>query len=266
MNPVEFESLWRSLYPLLLAFPRLLAMFIVVPLLPQGVFPALPRTAAALALSLCVYPFVAAHMPEVRLSQIEWVALVLKEVLIGTLIGLAVGAVIWVFESVGTLIDIQAGLSNATLYDPFGGHEGGPLAAFLALLGAVLFVGCGGLYVMISLVFDSYRLWPPGAFTPVFGPAFLDAALAGLGDVTSLIVRAAAPIIVVLLLVELGVGFIGRVVPQLNTFFFVMPIKSLLAALMLALYVPYLLDITRRETGELATTLLGRIGLSLGLR
>jgi type III secretion protein T len=42
-------------------------------------------------------------------------------------------------------------------------------------------------------------------------------------------------VILVLLLVELGMGLVSRAAPQLNVFVFAQPLKSLLATLMLAL-------------------------------
>jgi type III secretion protein T len=50
------------------------------------------------------------------------------------------------------------------------------------------------------------------------------------------IVKLASPVILVLLLVELSLGLIGRMVPQLNIFVFSQPIKSVLATLMMLLF------------------------------
>ena len=49
----------------------------------------------------------------------------------------------------------------------------------------------------------------------------------------------------VLLLVELGIGLVGRVAPQLNIFVFAQPVKSLLASLMLLLFMYFLFDSLR---------------------
>jgi type III secretory pathway component EscT len=44
---------------------------------------------------------------------------------------------------------------------------------------------------------------------------------------------------------------VGRVVPQLNVFFFTMPLKGALAALMIALYLSYLADIASAQVSGL---------------
>jgi type III secretion protein T len=59
----------------------------------------------------------------------------------------------------------------------------------------------------------------------------------------------------VLLLVELGMGLISRVAPQLNVFVFSQPLKSLLAHLMMLLFVFFvyesLQEFLRPENGVL---------------
>jgi type III secretion protein T len=56
-------------------------------------------------------------------------------------------------------------------------------------------------------------------------------------------VQLAAPAVLLLALVDIGFGLLNRVVPQLPVFFFTMPIKGALAALMIAMYIPYLSDV-----------------------
>jgi len=46
----------------------------------------------------------------------------------------------------------------------------------------------------------------------------------------------------VLLLAELGLGLIGRIAPHLNVFVFSQPLKSLLANLMLLLFLYFVYD------------------------
>jgi type III secretion protein T len=156
-----------------------------------------------------------------------------------------------VFESVGALVDFQIGLSNAAIFDPFGGHDAGPLTGFMARLAVMLFVVGGGLQVLASLLFESFRLWPVASFYPSLGERLFELGTGSLSSITQLIERLAVPIVLLLVLVDLGFGLINRVVPQLNVFFFTMPIKGVLAALMIAIYLSYLIDIAGAEMADL---------------
>jgi type III secretion protein T len=232
---------WSFLAPLLAALPRIGAAITVAPLFPAALFPRLLRGAVAVSLALYLYPHMAAHMPA-AMTPLPWLALIGKELLIGGLIGFAVGTLVWALESVGSAIDLQVGFSNAQLFNPFVGHGSGPLGQLMASLAVTLLVTTGGLQILASLLFESFRLWPMQSFYPSTEQL---ASLAG-GSVQSfaeLVVQLAAPVVLLLALVDVGFGLLNRVVPQLNVFFFTMPIKGALAALMIAMYISYLSDV-----------------------
>lgn len=246
------QPLWSLdvLVPILAAVPRVGAAISVVPLFPASVFPLFLRGTIVMSLSLYLYPHMAAQI-SMDLSLLTWLGLIAKEIFIGALLGLAVGALVWVFESVGTVLDFQVGFSNARVFDPFGGHEAGPLGEFMTRLGVVLFVAAGGLQVLAALLIESFRLWPVASFYPSITAQL--SALAGTSarSLAELTVRAAAPAVLLLAFIDLGFGLVNRVVPQLNVFFFTMPIKGILAALMVALYLAYLSDLVGSQLAGL---------------
>jgi type III secretion protein T len=165
-----------------------------------------------------------------------------KEALIGVLIGLGFGVFIWAIQSAGDLIDFQTGAGNAAFFDPAAGHEGGPTGNFLGWLVITLFVSAGGLLVLIGVLIDSYRIWPVASFFPKIG-AVIEQFAVRQGDSLFLwIVKLSAPVIFVLLLVDLGMGLVARIAPQLNVFVFAQPLKSLLATLMMLLFLFFLYD------------------------
>jgi type III secretion protein T len=251
MNPAPGgQALWNTFAPMLAAMPRISAAVSVAPLFPTTLFPVLLRGAVVMSLSLYLYPHMAAHMPT-GAEPLTWLALIAKEALIGALLGFSVGTLVWVFESVGAMIDFQIGLSNAMIFDPFGGHEAGPLTRFMTRLGVILFVAGGGLQVFVSLLYESFRLWPVASFYPIVSDRLADFAGASIESIAQLVVRLAAPVVLLLALIDLGFGLINRVVPQLNVFFFTMPIKGILAALMILIYLSYLTDVVASQISGL---------------
>jgi type III secretion protein T len=243
----DTQFLWNLLAPLLAALPRIGAAVTVAPLFPTRIFPKLLRGAIAISLGLYLYPHMAAHMPAAT-TPLLWLALMGKEILIGGLIGFAVGTLVWALESVGSAIDFQVGFSNAQVFDPFGGHQSGPMGHFMTSLAITFLVAAGGLQVLASLLFESFQLWPMVSFYPSTGQL---GALAGSSaqSLAELVVHLAAPAVLLLALIDLGFGLLSRAVPQLNVFFFTMPIKGALAALMIAVYVSNLSDVL---TGRLS--------------
>ncbi|HWT21238.1 MAG TPA: type III secretion system export apparatus subunit SctT [Variovorax sp.] len=253
MDPsIELASFERFFSSVVLTLPRLFAIFAVVPFLSGGMITGTVRNGLLLMLALFMSP-VAGDMPVASIGT--WVLIAGKEAFIGLLLGLGFGIFIWAVQSVGDLIDFQTGSSNASFFDPVAGHENGPTGEFLGWMVITLFVSAGGLLAMLGVVVDSYRLWPVASFFPNLGLVIEQFAIRQ-GDTLFLwIVKLASPVIFVLLLVELGMGLVSRVAPQLNVFVFSQPLKSLLAHLMMLLFVFFvyesLQEFLRPENGVL---------------
>ncbi|AKJ32075.1 type III secretion system export apparatus subunit SctT [Caldimonas brevitalea] len=232
-SSLELAAAERLFASVALTMPRLFAVFAVVPFLSGGMITGIVRNGLLLILAIFISP-VAGEMPSVSVGT--WVLIAGKEALIGLLLGLSFGIFIWAIQSVGDLIDFQTGSGNASFFDPVAGHENGPTGEFLGWMVITLFVAAGGLLAMLGVVVDSYRLWPVGSFFPDVGFVLEQFAIRQ-GDTLFLwIVKLAAPVVFVLMLVELGMGLISRVAPQLNVFVFSQPLKSLLAHLMMLLF------------------------------
>ena len=251
-GPIELHAIESMLAPIALTLPRLLSIVLVTPFISPEVVNGLTRNAIVLMLAIFISP-AAGDLPS--LTLVSWAAIAAKEAFIGVLLGLGFGIFVWAIQSVGDLIDFQTGSANAPFFDPVGGHEGGPTSGFLTRVVITLFVASGGLLAMVGVIVDSFRIWPVGSFYPHVGKV-LEQFTVREGDTLFLwTVKLAAPVIFVLLLVEVGIGLIGRSAPQLNVFVFTQPLKSLLANVMLALFLYFLydslLEFLRPENGVL---------------
>lgn len=253
MQSLELATLESLFGSVALAMPRVAAVFMLVPFLSAPMIPGLARAGLTLMVALFMAP-AAGDMP--ALSTGLWVLIAAKEALIGTLLGLGFSIFIWAIQSVGELIDFQTGSGNAAFFDPLGGHQSGPTSQLLGWLAITLFVSAGGLAGLLGAMADSYRLWPVASFFPKPG-LVLEQFVVRQGDTLfNWTVKLAAPVIFVLLLVELGMGLVSRMAPQLNVFVFAQPLKSLLATLMLLLFLGLVYDslqeFMRPDNGVLA--------------
>lgn len=224
----------------LMTMPRLMAVFWVVPFFSGQMLSGFVRSGIVVMLALFLSPIAGDALPMMAIGT--WVILGFKEVLIGLLLGLAFGMFIWAIQSVGDLIDFQTGSANAAFFDPISEHEGGPTSGFLLQLGVTLFIAAGGLLAMLGIIVETYQMWPVASYLPRTD-AVLEQFVAKQGDTLfTLIVRLATPVILVLLLAELGLGLVGRFVPQLNIFVLAQPLKSLLATLMMILFLLFVFE------------------------
>lgn len=257
MATPDVGLLYGHFHPVLLGLPRVSAALLVMPLLPAAIVPQLVRASLVMVFILAVYPLLGQEAADLHWGAAQWVGFVLKEGFIGAVIGYSMGLLIWALTAMGVVVDTQSGYNNAQIFDPFGGHsQQGPMSVLLNQLGLFLFMGLGGLQVFLQLLYESLRLWPVRSFKPMIGAVFNDLLIHASTTMLELAVRLSAPFIGMLLVVELGVGLLNKMVPQLDTHHFSMPLKGLAAVLVLVLLIAHLVDLFTRELGLSSSSLL----------
>ena len=104
-------DLFHHFRPLLITMalctPRLMTAFIIAPFLNTDMISGLTRNSIVLALSLIVFPAVLPFVESHELSMGFIVALVVKEAMIGAIMGFLVGLFFYAVGMVGQLIDHQ---------------------------------------------------------------------------------------------------------------------------------------------------------------
>ncbi len=249
--PRELAEIQALLHPALSLLPRFGAAFLVLPLLKKTFVPRQVRIAFVVVLALVAYPQAQATFSVTGWDTGQWLLFLLKETFIGALIGYTMAVMLWAITAVGDLMDLQAGFQNAQIFNPFGAQPGGPFGALLTQIGLLLFIGYGGLHVFMQLLYESLVAWPPASFMPhISGTALRDFAIDTSGSLLEIATRIAAPVLGVLLIVELGIGLINRAASQLDTFYFSMPIKAVTAVLVLALMLAHLVDVVRADIAD----------------
>lgn len=244
MQTLAFAAQLATFHAFLIVIARLVPIFLMLPAFANRVVIGMVRNGIIAVLALVIVPSVNIGALE-ALPALAWFGIALKEVLIGMLLGFTFSIFLWACENVGHLIDFQTGSGNAAFFDPLSGQESGPTAGFLGYFAIALFVTGGGLQAMLGIIFESYRVWPVTSFFPHMHAA-LDQFVARQSDsLMDWTIKLAAPVIIVLLLAELGIGLIGRAMPQFNVFLFSQPIKSALALLMMTLFLYFIFDAMR---------------------
>ena len=118
----------------------------------------------------------------------------------------------------------------------------GLTATFFSRFAAYVFVTFGGLSLFIGTLLQSYALWPVNSFTPVLKFHQDLIFVTRFSDLMSMMLLIAAPVIVVLSLVEFGFGLVNRYAERLNVFSLSLALKAWLAVLVIALILVALVD------------------------
>jgi flagellar biosynthesis protein FliR len=176
-----------------------------------------------------------------------------KEVLIGLSIGFVVRVVFAMVSAAGEIISFQAGLSFARTMDPTQAMQVTVLDQFKGLLATMIFLGIDGHHIMLRSLSASLGQIPPGA--AVIRPGLFQYLINSTGGIFAAGLKICAPVVVTLFLVELALGLIARMIPQVNVFIEGASLKILIALGMLAvslnLIVPVIGVLFRNTDGEI---------------
>ncbi|SDG75182.1 type III secretion system export apparatus subunit SctT [Propionivibrio dicarboxylicus] len=234
------EQTRTFLIALLLTQPRILALFIAVPLFNRQLLPGMLRFALAAGLGAPVAPALMSSLAATDPGASQVLICVVKEVGVGFVLGYLIAVPFWAFEAVGFLIDNQRGASISATLNPLTGNDSSPLGILFNQAFIVFFLTGGGVTMMLQVLYDSFRIWDVFAWMPSLRSESMPLLLDEFTRIVRLGLLFSAPAIVAMFLAEIGLALISRFVPQLDVFFLAMPIKSGLAMLVLLVYLPTL--------------------------
>lgn len=236
-------QIFNHLLAILVGMPRLFMIVQTVPFMGGSIVTGQLRFTVVFACYMVLHPAIVAQLPPYEGSLGAVVAqyglIIIKESLIGFLIGYLAGIMFWTFQCAGFFIDNQRGASQATDTDPLAGEETSPLGSLLFQGATYLFFSTGAFLTFLGLVYSSYELWPVTSLLPmnVFADMRLPLFFAGkVSWLATQMMLLAGPIIVACLLTDVSLGLINRFASQLNVYVLSMPIKSAVAAFLLLLY------------------------------
>ncbi|MCX5815050.1 MAG: flagellar biosynthetic protein FliR [Proteobacteria bacterium] len=158
--------------------------------------------------------------------------LILKEVFIGLTISFFVMTLFAIVYVAGEVAAIQTGFSFARVMDPFTMSQSSVLEQFLNLLAVMVFFAIDAHHILIKGILLSFRELPVGTLT--LNEALMNHIVGLTSKIFSIGLKIGAPIIVTLFVIEIALGLLSKLIPQVNVFIEGMPIKILITMMILA--------------------------------
>ncbi|MFD1801125.1 flagellar biosynthetic protein FliR [Mixta tenebrionis] len=161
-----------------------------------------------------------------------------QQMLIGAAMGLTIQMIFVAVRYAGEIIGLQMGLSFATFFDPSGGENMPVIARILNLLSILLFLLFNGHLLMLNVLAESFQLIPIST-APLSRDAFFALAQTA-GLIFQCGVGLGLPVITLLLAINLTLGLLNRLTPQLSIFVVGFPLTLTAGMLALLLSVNHL--------------------------
>jgi len=213
---------------------RLAALLIMTPILSAIAMPMNTRFLLVLILAALL----GAAFPQAQLAEhASWAGLLgsaVRELILGLAMGLGIMVVFAAFSLAGRLLDVQMGFGLGQIFDPVMRTQIPVLSMLFGLLAMASFFAAEGHHAVLRGLAWSLERYPTGQ--GLVGPDALAGLIRESGGIFSLGLALVAPVVLVLLLLESGLGLLSRSLPQSNMFMLGIPIRVLSGLAALALW------------------------------
>lgn len=215
---------------------RLFVTFSIFPPTSDSVMQGLVRNAIVIMFSSYVAYGQPIHFME-SLHGAILVELLLREALIGLVIGFAASIVFWVAEGAGTYVDDLTGYNNVQISNPLRPETSTFISTMLGQVAITAFWALGGMTFLLGAVYESYHWWPVSAQGPNMANVIEAFAIQQTDSLMQSITKLAAPMVMLLLLIDFSFAFAAKSASKLDLMSLSQPAKGAMAALMLSLFV-----------------------------
>ena len=228
---------WPELTLFLFVTARVGGFVLFNPILGRTNIPAAFRTGMALVLSVFVTS-VSDQQPAQPSGLAEFMVLMLLEIFIGFLLGMAVNFFLYIPQLAGSMIDTQMGMTMNQMYDAGSAANMSVTGQILNVLMLLLFFAGGGHLTLLRMFITSEQIVPFGQVA-VGLPAY-QLLLELFVECTVLSVKLCMPVLAAELIAQVGMGVLMKVIPQINVFAINIELKVIVGlALVLVLTVPF---------------------------
>lgn len=228
---------WPELTLFLFVTARVGGFVLFNPILGRTNIPAAFRTGMALVLSVFVTS-VSDQQPAQPSGLAEFMVLMLLEIFIGFLLGMAVNFFLYIPQLAGSMIDTQMGMTMNQMYDAGSAANMSVTGQILNVLMLLLFFAGGGHLTLLRMFITSEQIVPFGQVA-VGLPAY-QLLLELFVECTVLSVKLCMPVLAAELIAQVGMGVLMKVIPQINVFAINIELKVIVGlALVLMLTVPF---------------------------
>lgn len=205
------------LWPLM----RIAAMLMAAPIFSIRQIPIRFRMMLAVLITVLVQPALP-PAPVVAVLSTEALLILAQQIAIGVALGFLMQMAFNALIFGGQVMAYSMGLGFANMMDPANGVQVPVVAQFWLVLAMLAFLMMNGHLVLISAVIDTFVVVPIA--TDGLGRAGIWELLGWASRMFAAGLLMAMPVIIALLLVNIGMGVVSRAAPQLNIFAIGFPI------------------------------------------
>ena len=215
---------------------RISGIFTSAPVIGAESMPAQVRVMSALTLSMLLLPTEIAMRGPVQIPPQIYIfgLIVVKEILLGLLLGFVASFVIEGVKLAGEMMGIQIGFAMVSVIDPESQQEESIMGSLNYLIFTLIFLLINGHHLIIEAFNQSLRLLPLGLVN--YNGNFVSEIFNRAPEFFTIGIKIAAPVVVPLIMLSVVLGIISRAVPRLEVFLISFPLNILMSFLIIIYY------------------------------
>lgn len=246
--PVSLIELFSpaSVVVFILVATRLSGLLLTAPLLSSSQWPVPLKSGFLLCVTLLVWgsvglPWLGSHHNAVLATSLPQMApLILQELLVGLSLGYVAYLLMVAVQISGEILATQMGLAVANTLDPTFGGSSPVVGQLYGNFAMVTFFGLNLHHWLLKAVVHTYSLFPlAGKYTPAMAGILTERLVVLTAEGFALGLLIAMPLLTILLLLELALGFMAKLVPQMNIFVVGLPLKVIVGLGGMAMSLPH---------------------------
>ncbi len=211
------------LFPFLFIFSRLGSALILFPGIGETYVPVRMRLMFAASLSFIMLEPLMPSLPAAPATPSGLAFVIFFEILVGIFFGTILRLIMNCLETVGSIVAVQMGLSNAMILNPVLASQSPLPSAFLSITGVTLLFISGLDHMLIRSLVATYNIFPPG---DTLQPGDIAQSLIQLMDRSFMVgIQLSTPFLVVGLLMYVALGMMQKLMPQVQLFLVMLPVQ-----------------------------------------
>lgn len=221
------QFLTLTVFAFIMSFVRIGTALMVMPGLGDFFVTERLRLMIVLSITFAVFPITMKYMPAEIPGGFNFVVIIVSEFIVGLFFGTVARIFMAALDTAGMLVSISSSLSNAQIFNPAMAGQGSLIGAMLSMTGLAILFAADLHHLLLSGILQSYTLFPVGQMPEIGGMTdFIARTVSG----SFLIgVKLAAPFIVLTILINVGMGVLSRLMPQVQVFLLAVPAQILLS-------------------------------------
>lgn len=238
-------------------FTRISGLLTSAPLFSTYPIPAQVKIWLVAFIAFILYPFVQSHTQFMIPNDIPGLMCVLiKEFAIGYIIGFCANLVFLAAELGANMFSIQMGLSISQALNPASGTTSPIIAQAFTLLLTMVFISLNAHQWLLSAVYSSFAHVPVG-YSFIFDGNLVQKVIYISGQMFTIAIGISMPIFSVLLIKDILLGFVSKLMPQMNIFMVAMPLKIYIGLVLCMIFMRPIAEYSRIILEKVLTQVAG---------